>query len=263
LRLDFNRKQVEHTVFSGQDKLKLVTHCQDRRSAYDQYVLQEYLIYRTYNLLTDLSFRVRLARITYVDTDGERDPLTRHAFLIESDEHVAARNGLELVRLKTISPAKVDPLQLSLLEVFQYLIGNTDWSAFRYEIGKDECCHNTLPIGRPSGWVVPVPYDFDIAGIITTRYANHLYGPQERFGITSVRQRLYMGSCDSEPYLDHVRAIFEQRKDMIHALYREQPDLEPKIVEETLQYIDEFYEVIEDRRRVNRELVRNCRPARD
>jgi hypothetical protein len=34
-------------------------------------VLEEYLIYWAYNLFTDKSFRVRLARITYVDTGPE------------------------------------------------------------------------------------------------------------------------------------------------------------------------------------------------
>jgi hypothetical protein len=261
LRLDFDREQAAQTLFSGQDKLKLVTHCQDHRSEYEQYVLQEYLTYRVYNLLTELSFRVRLARITYLDTEAGRDALTRYAFMIESDEQVAGRNDLELIRRKTISPADVDPLQLSLLEVFQYLIGNTDWSAFVYEEGKDECCHNTLPIATASGWVFPVPYDFDIAGIITARYADNLYGPQDRFGIRSVRQRLYIGRCDSEPYLDRVFQSFDDNKNSIYSLYREQADLGPKVLAERLDYLDEFFDVIHDPAKVRRRIVRDCRPS--
>ena len=71
LRLDFPRTRVESTVFAGQDRLKLVTHCQDGRGEYEQYVLQEYLVYRVLNLLTDLSFLVRLVRGTYVDTEAK------------------------------------------------------------------------------------------------------------------------------------------------------------------------------------------------
>ena len=120
-----------------------------------------------------------------------------------------------------------------------------------------------MPIGEPDGWVVPVPYDFDVAGIITTRYADRLYGPQERFGTRSVRERLYVGRCDSEPYLEHVLAVFARKKDQIRALYGGQPDLDSTIAAETLEYIDEFYEVIENPSRVNRELIRNCRPDED
>jgi len=93
LRLDFPKSRVAGSLFEGQDKLKLVTHCQDDREDYEQYVLLEYLIYRVYNTLTPLSFRVRLARITYEDSEGDHDTVTRYGFLIEHEEAVAARTG--------------------------------------------------------------------------------------------------------------------------------------------------------------------------
>src|SRR5439155_1174386 len=45
LRLDFPESRVHGTVFAGQDKLKLVTHCRNARSPYEQNVLQEYVLY--------------------------------------------------------------------------------------------------------------------------------------------------------------------------------------------------------------------------
>ena len=179
LRLDFDTAG-RGTMFETENALKLVTHCQDGRAEYDQYVLQEYLVYRVYNLLTDLSFKVRLARVTYVDTDGKRDPVTRNGFLIEDVDAVAARNGWQALRVPAVPPQISDPPTLALVEVFMYLIGNPDWSVFSIEPGEETCCHNTVPIGAGAGPVFSVPYDFDIAGIVHTRYADRLFVPESR-----------------------------------------------------------------------------------
>lgn len=93
IRLDFKKNQVENTVFQDQDRLKLVAHCQTNREEYQQQTLLDYLIYRSLNLLTDPSFRVRLAQITYVDTEEDDAPLTRYAFFIEDEDRMADRNG--------------------------------------------------------------------------------------------------------------------------------------------------------------------------
>jgi hypothetical protein len=224
-------------------------------------VLQEYLIYRSYNLLTDMSFRVRLARITYTDTDGDRDTLTRYAFLIEDEETLAKRNHWQVLHVPHIPPDFMDPARLSLLELFQFMIGNTDWSAFTKELDRDECCHNTKPIGNSAtGPVFSVPYDFDITGVISTRYANRLFRENlERMGLRSVRERLYKGRCASEPYLEHTFRVFNENKESIYALYRDQEGLEPDILEKSLEYFDEFYEIINDPGKVRREIVRKCR----
>jgi hypothetical protein len=66
LRLDFDEATPLGTVFDGQNKLKLVTHCRDSDS-YEQNLLEEYLAYRFYNLLTPISLGVQLAEITYLD----------------------------------------------------------------------------------------------------------------------------------------------------------------------------------------------------
>ncbi|MCJ7592585.1 MAG: hypothetical protein MUO51_14665, partial [Woeseiaceae bacterium] len=68
LRINFSDDTTKQTVFADQDKLKLVTHC--RNGASDQAdVLKEYAAYRIFNLISDVSYKVRLARITYSDTD--------------------------------------------------------------------------------------------------------------------------------------------------------------------------------------------------
>jgi hypothetical protein len=261
LRLNFKKGQTESAAFRGQDKLKLAVHCQSGRDEYQQYVLQEYLAYRVFNLLSDLSFRVRLARIAYLDSEGKPDTLTRLGFLIEDDDMLAARHGWRVLTTQAVPPEMAEQSYLALIEVFQYFIGNPDWSAFSAEPGEDKCCHNTRAIGDPGqGPVFSVPYDFDISGLVNPRYADQLFRPADRnLGIRSVRDRIYRGLCSSAPGLPTVFALFNEKKEAIYQLYRGQPELDPKVVEETIKYLDEFYATINDPRQVEREFTRRCR----
>ncbi len=255
IRLDFPKKEMAGTLFEGQNRVKLVTHCQDSRDQYEQYVLMEYAIYRSLNVLTDLSFRVRLANITYEDSEGERDPLTKVAFLIEDDDALAARNGWEVLEIPQIPHEYVEPEQLNLIEVFQYMIGHTDWSAFQGQPGEDKCCHNGRLIGSLQGPVYPVPYDFDFAGIIDARYAE----AAEQLGLRSVRQRLYRGVCRDESQLMATLGVFMQKKDEVYRAFQEQPGLEERQMKKAVDYLDDFYETLDNDGRIRREFVRPCR----
>jgi hypothetical protein len=260
LSVDFDREDVEPTVFAGQNRIKLNVHCQSDRD-YEQYVLQEYLAYRIFNLLSDMSFRVRLARVTYVNTLERGDTLTRPAFWIEHQDMLAARNGVRAVNVAAVPPEFTDPAFLALTEVFEYLVGNPDWSAFGKGPGEEECCHNTQPIGDAvRGPVFPVPYDFDVTGLVNTRYADRVFAPAERgLGITRVGQRVYRGICPSRALLPATFQLFNEKRDAIHALYREQAELDPDVLKRSLEYVDEFYETINDPRRAEREIHRRCR----
>ncbi len=256
LRVNFKKSAVEGTLFEGQDKVKLVTHCQDKRDEYEQYVLQEYLIYRMYNLFTEESFRVRLARLTYVDTEEKRDSLTRYAFFIEDEEAMAARNGYEVLEVPQVPPSQLIRERLIQFELFQYLIGNTDFDPFNKEPDDESCCHNAVLIGSMLDMVaLPVPYDFDWSGVISARYAR----PDSRLGIRSVRQRRFWGVCRPREEWEAEFPVFHERREAIYDLFRSQPDLDPDRLEDSLEYFDEFYEIIGDERKVGREIVSMCR----
>jgi hypothetical protein len=260
LRLDFPKNSVEGTLFEGQNKLKLVTHCQDDREEYEQYVLLEYLTYRIYNTLTELSFRARLARITYEDSEGDRDTVTRYGFIIEHEETVAERTGWSYIAAPGIPPRMYDLENLAQAEMFHYLIGNTDYSAVQADPGSSECCHNTKPIGAQTGPVFTVPHDFDMSGLLNTRYANRLYRANlQSMGLRSVRQRRFRGLCQSQPLWPVVFASFNERRSEIEGLFQNQEGLDEDVLEETLEYIEDFYEVINDEGKVRGEFERRCR----
>ncbi len=259
IRLNFKRGEVENTVFHNQDKLKLVAHCQSGRADYEQQTLLEYLIYRSLNLFTNLSFRVRLAQITYVDTEADDEPLTRYAFFIEDEDLMAARNGWRVLAVPAIPPQEYEAADLALVEVFQFMIGNTDWDAFNRSPDDDDCCHNTIPVGSMTKPVYPVPYDFDWSGAVDARYAS----PDERFATRSVRDRVYRGICrplnEFGGLLESVLQEFRNNRHAIYTLFRSQEGLEQGHVDRTIEYFDEFYEIINDLRKANREIVGRCR----
>ena len=258
LRVNFKKKQVGNSVFAGQDKLKLVTHCQSGRSNYEQFLVLEYLIYRSYNILTDLSFKVRLAQITYVDTAKPQDSLTQIAFFIEDDSAVAQRNGWQSLAVPVVPPEYIESAQLSLLDIFQFMIGNTDWDAFLREPDREDCCHNVKPIGSLEGPVFPIPYDFDWTGVVDAPYAD----PRRDLRLRSVRQRLYRGLCRPDEVLSNTFAVLNERKDAIYALYLNEPALEERYRKRTIEYFDFFNEIINDAGKVRSQITSRCRSER-
>jgi hypothetical protein len=148
LSVFLNPDQVASTIFAGQEKLKIVTHC-NNRSTYLRYLHQEFGIYRTYNLLSEHSFRVRMLNVTYRDIEQKRGDAVKLAFFIESDNEVAKRLGMIKVNTKTIAPNQFDAARTNIFELFQYMIANTDW-AIKKGPGTENCCHNAISIRQAS-----------------------------------------------------------------------------------------------------------------
>jgi hypothetical protein len=252
VRLNFRTQQVAGSVFDGQDKLKLVTHCNTRRDRYEQLVLREYLAYRILGAITDKSFGVRLLRITWVNDEDDDESFTRYGFVIEDDDDVGKRIGMESMKFDKLGYSDLDQAHTSLVTVFQYLIGNTDYSLIRGP-ENDDCCHNAVPFN--DGQVVwPVPYDFDFSGLVDAPYAD----PSPQFNIRSVKNRVYRGRCSDNELLPQSIAAFEARKPEIYAVVSALPELDDRNRKAVTQYLDSFYETIGDERKVERNLVRKC-----
>jgi hypothetical protein len=244
LRMTIRPRAARETPFAGERRIKLVTHCRSSEQ-YEQYVLQEYLIYRVYGLLTDLSLRTRLARITYEDAVGKEKPVTRYAILVEDAQRLAERHRMRVVEDTGTSIARIDPLQTVFMAVFQYFIGNTDWSL--------RALHNIILLTDSLGHMVPVPYDFDWAGVIGTRYAQ----PDTSLPIKRVQDRLYAGYCSDPEDFEQIFARFRQRRTAIEALYDLEP-LERGHRERARRYYAEFFRLIDDPRRVRGEMLARC-----
>ena len=130
------------------------------------------MVYKIHNFLSEYSFRVRKLEITYRKSSGDEPDELHSAFVIESAERAAARLGMKTIKVDSVKVSQLDAHQLSIYALFQFMIGNTDWSV-RKGPATEDCCHNGKVVAPPDsrdGWVV-LPYDFDQSGIINTRYA--------------------------------------------------------------------------------------------
>jgi hypothetical protein len=233
LLLNFDKKNKGNSIFNHQDRLKLVTHCMIK-----DYIVKEELIYKIYNLLTENSFKSRLAMVTYIDSAGKRKPDIRPAFIIEDETILAKRLKAKPYQKVHLRQEQLDTLTMATISVFEFMIGNTDWSVPYLHNIKLFYKQNTMPI--------PVPYDFDHSGLVSAHYAN----PAEALNLRSVRERLFRGVYYPPSILNKVFENFNAKKENIYQLYRNNPRLDNSYIKFVLDYLDEFYEIINNERKV-------------
>jgi hypothetical protein len=140
-----------------------------------------------------------------------------------------------------------------LTSVFEYLIGNTDFSPVAPS-PYDECCHNYDMFRSDSDLLVAIPYDFDQAGFVNAPYA----APSAQFPIQSVRQRIYRGRCVNNEHLPASLQRFQDIRESIYAMLRDHEGLTSMTRKSLIAYVDGFYKVIDDPAKVERTLLEKC-----
>ena len=241
IRVEFTRPPAPASLFAGQKRLKLVTHCRSQES-FQQYLLLEYAAYRMYQQLTPLSFRVRLADVDYRQPDG-KPYVQRLGFFLEDTGDVAKRNGLKELHAPELIPVtSLSPVGAARYAMFQHMIGNHDWSMRAGPKG-DDCCHNAKLIGAlglASGAVIPVPYDFDFSGLVDTPYAT----PPDVLHINDVRQRFYAGYCMHNVEAAAIAAQMRTMRPQLLSALSSTPGLQPQTIGRAQSYLDGFFREI-------------------
>jgi hypothetical protein len=241
LRVEFTQKPGPSSIFKGQKHLKLVTHCQ-RMADYQQYLLLEYTAYRLYRALTPESFNVRLAKIDYTGKNG-RGITTRLGFFIEDVDDVAKRNGQERLKgVGRISASQLDAAAAARYAVFEYMISNLDWAMTAGPAGTD-CCHNARLMGDKgatgaSTGLIPVPYDFDFAGLVNAPYAV----PPDGIQVANVKVRRYRGFCAHNEEAKALLAQIAADRASLMAILNETPQLEDRSRRNAAAYLGDFFE---------------------
>lgn len=247
LLLNFTLKDSIGEEFASLDKLKMVTHC---KTGNEEYILKEYLIYKLYNVLTDNSFRVRLLRVNYINTARKSKPISKFAFVIEPDEVLAKRINSVEVKTPKLTQKSIKPEMMDRMAIFNYMIGNTDWSVPIY--------HNVVIFAqgksvRPDLGIV-VPYDFDYSGLVNTDYAV----PFEGLGIKSVRDRLYIGICRSQDVFLNALQEFLNKKEEFYKVIREFPYLGERSKKDMIDYLTGFFSRFDKRNSIVYDLINTC-----
>jgi hypothetical protein len=254
IRLDILAPPSEKSLFAGQKKLKLVSPCQSG-SVYQQYVFLEYGAYLMFNRLTPISYNARLASIDYLDRDGK--PFgSRTGYILENEKDLARRNRLrEAVVGDRISPSQLSPRDSARHAIFEYMIGNIDWSQAAGAPGAG-CCHNTklLEAKEGSGGLIPIPYDFDETGLVDPPYAV----PPEGARATDISTRQFRGYCAFNDEALAVAGEFRDHQGDILAVLDDLHQLDPGPRRKAQAYLRVFFRDIATDQAVSAKLLRTC-----
>lgn len=241
--LNFQKVNSKSTLFENQDKLKLVTPCVS-----ETYVIREYLVYKLYNLITPKSYRARLARVSFYDDVRKKESASFYSILLEEDVQMAQRNQTKLYERKGIRGESTERETYLKMAVFQYMIGNVDWSV--------PFLHNIRIIAFDSLSIPSVvPYDFDHAGIVNAPYAL----PPEELNMSSLQERRYRGYCiaDMQRFAD-VIATFNRLKSNFYSIYTDCKLLDSKSISSAIRFLDKFYEIINNPKKLKAEFSYPC-----
>lgn len=248
LTVNFKDDSLSNHYFNDIKKIKLVNVCNRKRESFEQYLVREYLVYRIYNLFTEYSFRVRFVKILYVDINNALPPFESVGFFIEEMKSLNTRTNTKPIKTLGIIQEAVDRSHMDMTAIFQYMIGNTDWSVPKL--------HNIKLVVKDSLLIpIAIPYDFDFCGFVNPPYTK----PPEIIPIKNVTERYFRGFCRTKEELDPVINQFKAQKENVFKLIQEDTLLNIKSKKQLVKYITEFYEIIENPRYLNREFIDNCR----
>jgi hypothetical protein len=245
LMLNFSKENTpKNSLFHNQNKLKLVTPCNS-----EKYVLREYLVYKLSNLVSPKSFRARLVKVIYNDIEKAKMSEPLFGILLEEEHQMAKRNNAIIIEGKMVRPERTQSEDYFKMAVFEYMIGNTDWSVQYYQ--------NVKLIAADSlSMPYTVPYDFDHAGIVDAPYAK----PAEALLLSSTRMRRYRGYCMKDlSALDNTFAHYNQLKEDIYSVYSKNPLLEESYVKGTIKFLDDFYKTINTPKLISTEFGYPCK----
>ncbi len=258
---------VRRSIFQDIRELKVGTHCGERREgeltplgrvANEQSVVRETFVYQLLEAMGVPSFKTRAARIAYDDPTAGTKPLVRRAMLIEDADLAMARlHARREIELEQFGWAGRDlaPADVASLNFAEAMIGNFDW-CLRMSPEDTYRCDATKPLwniavfAREDGTTLPVPYDFDLAGIVTGRHPWFGDVFDERFSVSRsqvevevLSQLQRARSLFPRDLLDATRQRFLNREPQARQAV-EESKLDPQGRRQATAYLTAFFDAI-------------------
>mgnify|MGYP003644888783 CR=1 FL=1 len=239
------------TIFEGNKRLKLVLPCSMGKVSNDN-IVKEFLAYKLYEVISPYHFNTRMVTIDFSEVKGKKKKEHKiKGFLIEDDKIVANRFNGKLLR-RFVHPLEQDDITSVQHAFFQYMISNSDFSV--------AYLHNQKLI-YVDNKIIPVPYDFDMSGLVNASYAVVSQIQEEHLNITHVTQRLYRGFKRDNAIFNQVRKEFIDNKPKLLAIVDSFASSfeNPREYYKAKDFIQDFYEVIEDQSKYDRNIIAACR----
>ncbi|MCJ7814632.1 MAG: hypothetical protein MUP31_01145, partial [Xanthomonadales bacterium] len=225
-----------------------VSRLRQTQATWEQYLLKEYLAHRLYNVITDVSLNSRLVRMTYPNPDKPGREIVNYAFFTEHFESVATRNGAGLLPRGSFDDEKLDRFSAGMVALFQFMIGNTDWSIARER--------NIVLLQKTDGTQVPLPYDFDMSGLVDADYA----GPAPTLPIDEVTERYYLGFCSPDADMDPLFRHYLAKQDALLEMADTIPALEKKSRRSIRRFLNGFFDILQSEPLRSELILNQCQP---
>jgi hypothetical protein len=239
VKIEIKKEQRKGTLFEGNKELKMVLPCRNNDQGQD-YVLRELMAYKTYEAVSPFHFKTRRVDLEFTDDRGKKEKSYQlEAFFIEDTKEVAERCNAKRLK-RNVHPQQQDDFACTQNDFFQFMIGNTDYSV-AYQ-------HNEKLLFVENMKAIPVPYDFDMCGLVNANYAVVSQIQGETLTIDKVTDRLYRGFKRPPGVYQQVRDYYLSNKGAILAKTEElKPEFrDEKQYEEARSYILEYFDILED-----------------
>lgn len=238
VKLKIKKKKAEGTLFESHKNLKLVLPCKTEKFKND-YILKEYLAYKMYEVISPYHFKARLVNLEYEELKNKKSKTHNLlGILVEDDKHVAKRIGGK------VWDRKVHPLnQLDQESVrnafFQFMIANTDFS--------NAYSHNAK-LFYLENQIIPVPYDFDMSGLVDASYSVVSLVSSKPLDIENVTDRLYRGFIRNPTVYTEIRLEYLANRLALLAEIEKCKSMfeDPFEYNTTIEFINKFFEIITD-----------------
>ena len=252
VKIKIKKKKAKGTLFEGNKELKLVLPCLLNKHRND-YVLKELLAYKLYEVISPFHFKTRQVALQLTDQKGKKEK--EHevmAFLIEDIDRVAERHNANKLK-RVVHPLQQDNICSIQNDFFQYMIGNTDFSV-AYQ-------HNEKLIFVTGRKAIPIPYDFDMSGLVNTSYSVVSQVQNEVLSIEKVTERLFRGFKRDESVFEFIRQDLLGKKGAILQVmddYAAQFN-DPRQYEIARSFIEEFFVVLHNEDKFQKEILAMAR----
>ena len=251
LKVKIKKSEYKKTLFNKNKTLKFVLPCKKEKTKNDN-IVKEYMAYQIYEILSPYHFKTRLLDVDYHEI--KRKKTFEHklkGIIIEDDKKVAKRHDGKVYK-RFLHPLALDHLSATRNDLFQFMISNTDFSSGYQHNGK------IIYINKK---MIPIPYDFDMSGLVDASYATVSQIQNQTLEITDVTERLYRGFKRDEKYLYEVKNEFISKKDEVFELIDSlEPYFEyPKKFEQARTFMSEFYIILQNNHRFKNEIIDKAR----
>ncbi|PHN04421.1 hypothetical protein [Flavilitoribacter nigricans] len=230
LKLKFPKKEMKAEGFGKHNDVKLVTHCMDDKKAVET-LFREYLTYQLYAKLTDASFRTQLISITYRDSKTGAETSTYGILIEDADELAERMNKEECENCFGLTASAYNQSNLQIHDLYQYMIGNTDWSL---KMARNMKVLNPRTDG---GERLVAPYDFDFSGLVNADYAKPNADLQQK----DVRDRYYIGADWTADEWTTTIKLFQDKKMELMMTIDQFDMLNNKAKKDMKKYLESFY----------------------